>query len=135
MDQVYEDFVTRVSTGRDLPAARVREIARGRVWTGAQARQLGLVDEIGGIHEAIQRAKALAEIPADESVRFRRYPRPLSTWEALGEAFGASGEAAETLVRLNGVMSDPDVQAVMARARAERMRSQGAVVMADQPLR
>ena len=68
-------------------------------------------------------------------MRFRRYPRPLSTWEALGEAFGASGEAAETLVRLNGVMSDPDVQAVMARARAERMRSQGAVVMADQPLR
>ncbi|MFT4953877.1 MAG: protease-4 [Brevundimonas sp.] len=135
MDGVYEDFIARVSTGRDLPAARVREIARGRVWTGAQARQLGLVDEIGGIHEAIQRAKALAEIPEDESVRFRRYPRPLSTWEALGEAFGASGEAAETLIRLNGVMSDPDVQAVVARARAERMRSQGAVVMADQPLR
>src|SRR5690606_4123309 len=100
MDQVYEDFVSRVSTGRNLPAARVREIARGRVWTGAQARQLGLVDEVGGIHEAIQRAKALAEIPEDESVRFRRYPRPMSTWAALSQAFGASGEAAETLVRL-----------------------------------
>lgn len=135
MDQVYEDFVTRVSTGRNLPAARVREIARGRVWTGAQAHELGLVDELGGIHEAIRRAKALAEIPEDEAVRFRRYPRPRSTWEALSEAFGSSSEAAETLVRLNGVLTDPDVQAVMARARAERMRSEGAVVMADQPLR
>ena len=71
MDRIYEDFITRVATGRDLPPARVREIARGRVWTGAQARQLGLVDEIGGLHEAIARAKALAEIPADEEVRFR----------------------------------------------------------------
>lgn len=135
MDQVYEDFVARVSTGRNLPAARVREIARGRVWTGAQAHELGLVDEVGGLHEAIQRAKALAEIPEDESVRLRRYPRPKSTWEAFGELFGSTSEAADALVRLGAIMDDPDVQAVAARARAERMRSQGAVVMADQPLR
>ncbi len=135
MDQVYEDFVARVSTGRNLPAARVREIARGRVWTGAQAHELGLVDEVGGLHEAIQRAKVLAEIPEDESVRLRRYPRPQSPWEAFGELFGSSTEAADSLVRLGAIMNDPDVQAVVARARAERMRSQGAVVMADQPLR
>lgn len=135
MDQVYEDFVGRVSTGRNLPVARVREIARGRVWTGAQAQELGLVDEVGGLHEAIQRAKALADIPADEAVRLRRYPRPQSTWEALGELFGSTSEAADTLVRLNAVMNDPEVQAVVARARAERLRSQGAVVMTDEPLR
>src|SRR5690606_29048243 len=53
IDRTYEEFIARVALGRDLPAARVREIARGRVWTGAQASQLGLVDELGGLHEAI----------------------------------------------------------------------------------
>ena len=134
MDRIYEDFITRVATGRDLPPARVREIARGRVWTGAQARELGLVDEIGGLHEAIARAKALAEIPADEDVRFRYYPRAQSPWEALSNAFGVSGEAAQALVMIGGVVNDPQSQAVIQRVRTERMRSQGAAVLADEPL-
>ena len=62
MDGIYNEFIARVVRGRDLPEERVREIARGRVWTGAQARQLGLVDELGGFHEAVNRARVLAEI-------------------------------------------------------------------------
>lgn len=134
IDRTYEEFVTRVSTGRRLPVERVREIARGRVWTGAQARQLGLVDELGGMTEAIARAKVLAEIPADQSVRFIRYPQPLSPWEALSQAFGVSSEAAQALVTLGGVMHDPEVQAVQRRIQTERARGQGATVLADQPL-
>ena len=134
MDRTYEDFVTRVSTGRRLPAARVREIARGRVWTGAQGKALGLVDELGGLTEAIAKARALAEIPVDQSVRFKRFPTPQSPWEALSEAFGVSGEAAQTLIAIGGVMGDPQGQAVMRRVQADRLRGQGAVVLADQPL-
>lgn len=134
MDRTYEEFVARVAAGRKLPVARVREIARGRVWTGAQAKQLGLVDELGGLTEAVARARALAQIPADESVRYKRYPTPQSPWEALSEAFGVQSEAAQALVTLGGVMGDPQVQAVARQARAERMRSQGATVLADQPL-
>ncbi len=134
MDRTYEEFVTRVATGRNIPVARVREIARGRVWTGAQARAIGLVDELGGLHEAIARARILAKIPANESVRYKRFPKPQSAFEAFSELFGVSGEAGQALIALSGIMSDPQTEAVMRRVQAERMRSQGSVVLADQPL-
>lgn len=134
MDQTYEDFITRVATGRDLPAERVREIARGRVWTGTQARSLGLVDQLGGLTEAIDKAKELADLPAEDSVRFRRFPRPQSPWEALSELFGVSSEAARALVAIGGVMSDPQARAAMQRIQTERSRVQGATVLADRPL-
>jgi protease-4 len=134
MDRTYEEFVQRVSTGRRLPIARVREIARGRVWTGAQARSLGLVDQLGGLSEAIAKARELAEIPEDQSVRYKRFPQPLSPWEALSEAFGVQSEAARALVMLGGVMADPQAQAAMRQVQTARMRGEGATVLADQPL-
>ncbi len=134
IDRTYEEFIARVAAGRHLPPARVREIARGRVWTGRQAKDLGLVDELGGLHEAIIQARRLAEIPADESVRFKHYPTPESPWEALSTAFGVSGEAARVLVGIGGVMADPQAQVVMRRIEADRMRSTGASVLAEQPL-
>jgi len=134
MDRIYDAFVTRVSTGRKLPAERVREIARGRVWTGSQALPLGLVDQLGGLTEAIAKAKELAKIPADDPVRFKHFPKPQSTWEAISEMFGVQSEAAKALVTLGGVMADPQAQSVMRRIEGDRMRSQGAVVLADQPM-
>ncbi len=134
MDRIYDDFITRVSTGRKLPADRVREIARGRVWTGAQALPLGLVDQLGGLTEAVVKAKELARLPADQPVRFKHFPKVRSPWEALSEAFGVQTEAARALVTIGGVMADPQAQAVMRRIEGERMRSEGAVVLADQPL-
>jgi protease-4 len=65
----YSQFVGKVAEGRHLPAARVEEIARGRVWTGAQARDLGLVDQLGGLHDAIALAKERAGLDADARVR------------------------------------------------------------------
>lgn len=134
MDRTYEEFVQRVSTGRRIPIARVREIARGRVWTGAQGKTLGLVDQLGGLTEAIGKARELAEIPETQSVRFKRFPTPQSPWEALSEAFGVQSEAARALVAIGGVMADPQAQAVMSRVQTERMRGEGASVLADQPL-
>ena len=135
MDRTYEDFVTRVSTGRHIPVTRVREIARGRVWTGAQGKALGLVDQLGGVTEAIGKARSLAGIPDDRSVRFKRFPAQKSPWEAFSEAFGVSGEAAHALIAIGGVMADPRAQSLIQGVEADRMRGQGAVVMADQPLR
>jgi protease-4 len=134
MDRIYDDFITRVATGRKLPPERVREIARGRVWTGAQALPLGLVDQLGGLTEAVAKAKALAKLPADQPVRFKHFPKAQSPWEALSEAFGVQSEAARALVMVGGVMADPQAQAVMQRIQGERMRSEGAVVLADQPI-
>ena len=133
IDRTYEEFIARVSTGRRLPPARVREIARGRVWTGAQARELGLVDQLGGLEEAIAKARQLARIPDEESVRFKRFPTPESPFEALSEMFGVSGEAARVLVGIGGVMNDPTAEAAVRRIRTERARASGASVLADQP--
>ncbi len=133
IDRTYEEFITRVATGRRLPPARVREIARGRVWTGAQAKTLGLVDQLGGLEEAIAKARELARIPADESVRFKRYPTPESPFEALSEMFGVSGEAARVLIGIGGVMNDPAAEATVRRIQTDRARASGASVLADQP--
>jgi protease-4 len=73
LDAVYADFTDKVASGRRLPADRVHELARGRVWTGADAIANGLADEAGGLHEAIVIARKRAGLPADAPVRV--YPR------------------------------------------------------------
>ncbi|MDQ3125620.1 MAG: signal peptide peptidase SppA, partial [Pseudomonadota bacterium] len=133
IDRTYEEFIARVAAGRRLPPARVREIARGRVWTGAQARQIGLVDQLGGLEEAIAKARELARIPDGDSVRFKRYPEAQSPFEALSQAFGVSGEAARVLIGIGGVMNDPAAEAAVRSIQTERARASGASVLADQP--
>jgi protease-4 len=73
-DLFYTDFVERVAKGRKLTAEAVDAIARGRVWTGADALERGLVDELGGLRTAITRAKVLAGLEPDEDVRLVGYP-------------------------------------------------------------
>ncbi|HYF23533.1 MAG TPA: signal peptide peptidase SppA [Caulobacteraceae bacterium] len=134
MDGIYEGFVTRVSSGRKIPAERVREIAKGRVWTGAQAKELGLVDELGGIHEAVAKAKALAKIPAAEEVKLKKFPGEKSPFEAFGEAFGMSAASMRTLAAAGWILGDPRAEAVMDEMAEARLRDRGATVMASTPV-
>jgi protease-4 len=73
-DLVYADFVQRVAEGRNLSAEAVDVVARGRVWTGADALERGLVDELGGLRTAVRRAKVLAGLDEDTEVRIVSYP-------------------------------------------------------------
>ncbi|MDT5011041.1 MAG: protease [Mycobacterium sp.] len=73
-DLFYTDFVQRVADGRNLSVADVEAVARGRVWTGADALERGLVDELGGLRTAIARAKILAGLDVDEDVNVVDYP-------------------------------------------------------------
>ncbi len=73
-DLIYDDFVRRVAEGRNLSVETVDAVARGRVWTGADALEHGLVDELGGLRTAIARAKILAGLDVDEDVRIVSYP-------------------------------------------------------------
>ena len=73
LDAVYADFTEKVASGRRLPAERVHELARGRVWTGADAIGNGLADEVGGLGEAVAIARKRAGLPDDAPVRV--YPR------------------------------------------------------------
>lgn len=133
MDRIYDGFLERVAKGRKMTKAQVHDIAKGRVWTGAQAKEIGLVDQLGGLEEAILKARQLANIPSSESVRYKRYPAAQTPWEALATAFGASGQTAKALVSLGQVVNDPAAQTVLRRVETERMRQDGALVLSDQP--
>ncbi|MGE2735283.1 signal peptide peptidase SppA [Mycolicibacterium vaccae] len=73
-DLFYNDFVARVAEGRSMSVEAVEQVARGRVWTGADAHARGLVDELGGLRTAIRRAKALAGIDEDTKVAVTHLP-------------------------------------------------------------
>ena len=73
LDAVYADFTEKVASGRRMDIGRVHELARGRVWTGADAVANGLADETGGMREAIAIARQRAGLPDDAPVRV--YPR------------------------------------------------------------
>lgn len=73
-DLFYTDFVERVAQGRNMSVDAVDAVARGRVWTGADAKERGLVDTLGGLHTAIDRAKVRAGHGADTQVRVLSYP-------------------------------------------------------------
>jgi protease-4 len=103
LDRIYDDFTSKVADGRKLPKEKVLEIAKGRVWTGEDAKALGLVDELGGYATALKLAKAAAKIPAGEKVKVAVFPKEKSPFETLagrlsGEEDEESGLTA--LVRL-----------------------------------
>jgi protease-4 len=98
---------------------QARSVAQGRVWTGQQALERGLVDHLGGFHVAVARARALAGIGEDERVQLRYYPAQENPFESFGRLFGASSETVEGLVRLNAALSDPRVQRAMSALREE----------------
>jgi protease-4 len=73
LDTIYNEFIGLVSSGRNLERERVAEIAKGRVWTGSQAKEIGLVDSLGGLDRAVDEAKKAAHIDGDCKVRV--YPK------------------------------------------------------------
>lgn len=73
-DLFYDDFVRRVAEARGMTVEQVEEVARGRVWTGADAAERGLVDELGGLRAAVRRAKVLAGLDPDAEVSLTGYP-------------------------------------------------------------
>lgn len=73
-DLTYADFIHRVAEGRGMTVDAVDAVARGRVWTGADAKDRGLVDELGGLRTAVDRAKVLAGFDADTKARFIALP-------------------------------------------------------------
>jgi len=79
--QFYDDFVDKVATARKLTPEAVRSAAEGRVWTGRQAWTRGLVDELGGVEEALEAVKKLIGVPVGAPVALVRLPRPRRLWK------------------------------------------------------
>ena len=89
VENIYEKFTGLVADGRGMTVPAVDEIAQGRVWTGADALEIGLVDEIGTIEDAIiYAAFCIDGVQSMSDVQIAAYPKPLSTIEMLLESFG-----------------------------------------------
>ena len=89
MQATYDTFVEKAAEGRNTTPERIDAVARGRVWTGQQAKGLGLIDELGGLQRALALAKQEAGIDADREVELVVYPPKKTLLEALANPFGA----------------------------------------------
>ena len=117
MARTYADFTSIVAKGRKLPLETVLKIARGRVWTGAQAKQNGLVDGFGGLRDAIAKARDLAGIAKGERVEVRRFPAAEPPLKQLQRLFGISSESAQTMATLKALVQSPQMQALLHSAK------------------
>lgn len=99
LDHVYGDFTAKVAEARKLSAEHVDEVARGRVWTGADARGNGLVDELGGLDRATSLARERAGVPEKARADLVVYPR-ISPWERLRQQPESSEDPAAAAVQL-----------------------------------
>jgi len=79
----YDQFLEKVAAGRNITKETADGLGKGRVWTGLQAKENGLVDEIGGLALAVERAKNLAGIPDEDDVRLVVWPKRVSFWESF----------------------------------------------------
>jgi protease-4 len=117
MEDVYRVFVGRVAAGRGKTVEQIEPIAQGRVWTGAKAKELGLVDELGGLDAAIAAAKQLGRVAATSELEV--YPPPPTLRDLLQ---GLGGLAPLPLVGAG----DPGAAAVAAIAAADPVLADGA---------
>lgn len=97
LDRVYVDFTGKVADGRKLPKEKVLEIAKGRIWSGQDAKNLGLVDELGGYDTALKLARKAAGIPDGEDVKIVVYPRPKTFFQSLLRRQGADNSDKEAV--------------------------------------
>ncbi|MAP94658.1 MAG: signal peptide peptidase A [Ponticaulis sp.] len=117
LERTYDRFMGIVADGRNMDESRVRELARGRVWSGEDAAELGLIDGVGGLIDAIELAREYAGLDENAAIRAQFYPKPQSVEEAIAELFGASAETAEATARLNALLKNERIQALIAETQ------------------
>jgi protease-4 len=114
LDRIYDAFVEGVARGRGLSEDDVVKAAQGRVWTGAQAKELGLVDELGGFTRALELAREAIGVGSDRAVELRLFPPLRPPWEQALDLLGGRGIGLDALrpsllrwLAVPGVLSAP----------------------------
>jgi len=113
MQATYDTFVEKAAQGRNTTPERIDAIGQGRVWTGRQAKQIGLVDELGGLDRAIALAKQRARIPQESEVELVIYPPRRSFYDYVRSPFGTA-DGSSTLASMLGLRNPRVVQALTA---------------------
>ena len=112
MHAFYDQFVEKAATSRHTTPEKIDALAQGRVWTGRQAKQNGLVDALGGLDTAVALAKQRAKLGADSEVELVVYPPPKSFYEMLSDQFGGASEQAAVSAWLSANLSKGELDAL-----------------------
>jgi protease-4 len=120
----YDLFVSRVAEGRRMTPEKVDAIGRGRVWTGRQGKENGLVDEIGGLDKAIEIAKSRAHIDASRSVSLAFYPPKRGLIDLLANMSGSSADTSTS-----ALLGAPAARLVRSLTAMSRLAKPGAMLM------
>jgi protease-4 len=120
IDGFYRSFIERAAQSRHTTPEQIDALGRGRVWTGAQARERGLVDALGGLDTAVALAKERAGVPADEDVELVSYAPRRSLYEALTESFRGSAD-----LRLWQMLAGSEGQALAVLSAPGRLFRRG----------
>ena len=118
MEDVYRQFTTKAAQGRKMPIEKLRELAGGRIYTGVQAKENGLVDGLGTLHDAIEEAKKLAGLDQEDDVQIEVLPEPTNFFETLFGGLDKEEEVriSRTLEELSPEMIDVARTAYALRA-------------------
>ena len=112
MQATYDAFVEKAAAGRNTTPEKIDAIGQGRVWTGRQAKQNGLVDELGGLDRAVAIAKQRAKIAADSDVELVVFPPRKSLYELLSEQYSGSSDSIAVGAWLNANLSGGEIEAL-----------------------
>jgi protease-4 len=124
----YDQFVEKVATSRHSTPEKIDALAQGRVWTGQQAKDRGLVDALGGLDRAIALTKERAKIPADSDVEIVVYPARKSFYEILSDQLNGTNDAAHVSAWLSATLSKGELEVLRA------MRGPLAIFRRGEPL-
>jgi protease-4 len=116
LDRVYADFTQKVADGRGLPLAEVQKVARGRIWSGADAQKLGLVDELGGWTVALRLAREAAGLDPEAAITLVEFPPEKSL---LARLWGGGGDSSDDVadIRVDVALVD-ELRPVASKLRA-----------------
>ena len=108
----YDDFVKKAAESRHSTSAEIDRLAQGRVWTGQQAKAVGLVDALGGLERAVSVAKERAKIPADNDVELVAYPPRKMLYELITEEFSGGNQASAISTWMAANLSSGEIEAL-----------------------
>lgn len=97
VDRIYDEFIAKAAKARHKTAEEIHAVAKGRVWSGRRALELGLVDGIGGLWTAVDKLRELRGWDKEETVSLRPYPEPLGFFESLSQGFATRADLPEEL--------------------------------------
>jgi protease-4 len=128
LQSFYDDFVEKVAQSRHTTPEHIDTLAQGRVWTGRQAKQNKLVDELGGLERAVALAKQRAKIPAESSVEIVIYPPRKSFYELVTDQFSGNGESTAVSAWLSANLSQGELDVLRTMRGPLSLFRQGEVL-------